>query len=191
MTAEEKKARRARRRQARKAAEAAKTQTKVAVIHEIPDEEPQQKKRKKRAKPQELPKKNTVKKSDKKDGPLIPDPKNLSALKKYVTVYFRAIGWKNRTKEYRFPDTCIHIRNFSLEKIKEDQAIEISFDAAITAKNALMTKTLTKRYTLDNFREVKSDIVNVIRQVRSTSLVSGDKADVAGLKKAGWSKIHS
>lgn len=214
MTEEEKKARRAERRKARKAAAAA------AAVTETAPEKPKKTRRSKKAKtetPVEETKFVTInghevskeiaerkvtvicepvkpkKKAEPKkypNGEYVPEPKNFTQLKKYVTTYFRAMKWKNRDGDYTFPDSNVHIRDFKLTKMKEEKAIRVEFKAVILTPKTMLAKNISKDYTLDNHKQVRTDIINVYREVKNTKLVNGDKVKEKELLKRNWSKVY-
>lgn len=213
MTEEEKKARRAERRKARKAAAAAakvetvpektkksrrsrkpKTESNVDEMqfvtingHEISKEIAERKvtviceqvKPKKKAEQKRYP-----------NGEYVPEPKNFTQLKKYVTAYFRAMKWKNREGDYTFPDSNVHIRDFKLTKLKADKAIRVEFKAVILTPKTMLAKTISKDYTLENHKQVRTDIIHIYREVKNTSLVNGDKVKEKELLKRNWSKVY-
>ena len=209
MTEEEKKARRAERRKARKAAaaaESAPTKTKkskrerksktekateepgvIINVHEVSKEIAERKitvirepeKPVKKAAPKKYP-----------NGEYVPEPKNLTQLKQYVTTYFRAMKWKSREGDYTFPDSIVHIRDFKLTKLKEEKAIRIDFQAVIVSPKNMLAKSITKTYTLANHKEVRSDIINVYREVKNTNLIRGDTVKTRELVKRGWCKVY-
>ena len=213
MTEEEKKARRAERRKARKASAAAakveavpektkksrrtrkpKTESNVDEMqfvtingHEVSKEIAERKvtviceqvKPKKKAEPKRYP-----------NGEYVPEPKNFTQLKKYVTTYFRAMKWKNREGDYTFPDSNVHIRDFKLTKLKADKAIRVEFKAVILTPKMMLAKTISKDYTLDNHKQVRADIIHIYREVKNTSLVNGDKVKEKELLKRNWSKVY-
>lgn len=214
MTEEEKKARRAERRKARKAAAAA------AVVTETAPEKPKKTRQSKKAKTEapveetqfvtinghEVSKeiaerKVTVicepvkpkKKAEPKkypNGEYVPEPKNFTQLKKYVTTYFRAMKWKNREGDYTFPESNVHIRDFKLTKLKAEKAIQVEFKAVILTPKTMFAKTVSKDYTLANHKQVRTDIINVYREVKNTKLVNGDKVKEKELLKRNWSKVY-
>lgn len=214
MTEEEKKARRAERRKARKAAAAA------AVVTETAPEKPKKTRQSKKAKTEapveetqfvtinghEVSKeiaerKVTVicdpvkpkKKAEPKkypNGEYVPEPKNFTQLKKYVTTYFRAMKWKNREGDYTFPESNVHIRDFKLTKLKAEKAIRVEFKAVILTPKTMLAKTVSKDYTLANHKQVRTDIINVYREVKNTKLVNGDKVKEKELLKRNWSKVY-
>lgn len=214
MTEEEKKARRAERRKARKAAAAA------AAVTETAPEKPKKARRSKKAEtasPAEetqfvtinghevskeiAERKVTVicepvkpkKKAEPKkypNGEYVPEPKNFTQLKKYVTTYFRATKWKNREGDYTFPDSSVHIRDFKLTKMKEEKAIRVEFKAVILTPKTMLAKNISKDYTLDNHKQVRTDIINVYREVKNTKLVSDDTVKEKELLKRNWSKVY-
>lgn len=135
------------------------------------------------------PKKKAVAKKL-ENGEYIPTPKNFTNLKNYVTTYYRAMKWKTRENDYVFPDTNIHIRDFKVIKHKPEKTIEITFQATIELPNARYAKQISKTYTLENHKEVRSDIIHVYREVRDTKLVKGDKVKEKELLKRNWIKIY-
>ena len=214
MTEEEKKARRAERRKARKAAAAAAAVTETAPEktkksrrskkakteapeeeikfvningHEVSQEIAERKvtvicepvKPKKKAEPKKYP-----------NGEYVPEPKNFTQLKKYVTTYFRAMKWKNREGDYTFPDSDVHIRDFKITKMKAEKAIRVEFNAVILTPKTMLAKNISKDYTLDNHKQVRTDIIHVYREVKNTKLVSGDKVKEKELLKRNWSKVY-
>jgi len=214
MTDEEKKARRAERRKARKAAAAAVTETapektkktrrskkakakteapveetKFVTIngHDVSKELAERKvtvicepvKTKKKAEPKKYP-----------NGEYVPEPKNLTQLKSYVTTYFRAMKWKNREGDFTFPDSNVHIRDFKLTKLREEKAIKIEFKAVILTKKVMLAKNIEKIYTIANHKQVRTDIINVFREVKNTKLVKGDTVKEKELLKRGWCKVY-
>lgn len=212
MTEEEKKARRAERRKARKAAAAAVTETappktkKTRQSKKAKTEEPVEEtqfvtinghdvskelaerkvtvicepvKPKKKAEPKKYP-----------NGEYVPEPKNLTQLKSYVTTYFRAMKWKNREGDFTFPDSNVHIRDFKLTKLREEKAIKIEFKAVILTKKVMLAKNIEKIYTIANHKQVRADIINVFREVKNTKLVKGDTVKEKELLKRGWCKVY-
>ena len=214
MTDEEKKARRAERRKARKAAAAAVTETAPAKTkktrrskkdkaktettveetqfvtingHEVSKEIAERKvtvicepvKPKKKAEPKKYP-----------NGEYVPEPKNLTQLKSYVTTYFRAMKWKNREGDFTFPDSNVHIRDFKLAKLREEKAIKIEFKAVILTKKVMLAKNIEKIYTIANHKQVRTDIINVFREVKNTKLAKGDTVKEKELLKRGWCKVY-
>lgn len=214
MTEEEKKARRAERRKARKAAAAA------AVVAETASEKTKKPRRSKKAKTEARseetqfmtinghevskeiaersitvicePVKPKKKAEPKKypNGEYVPEPKNLTQLKKYVTTYFRAMKWKNREGDYTFPESSVHIRDFKITKMKEEKAIRVEFNAVILTPKTMLAKTVSKDYTLENHKQVRTDIINVYREVKNTKLVNGVKVKEKELLKMNWSKVY-
>lgn len=215
MTEEEKKARRAERRKARKAAAAA-----AAAIAETAPENPKKSRRSKKTKaedsvnemqfvtinghevskeiaergvtvicdPVKPKKKAELKKYP--NGEYVPEPKNFTQLKNYVTTYFRAMKWKNRDGDYTFPDSNVHIRDFKLTKMKAEKAIRVEFNAVILTPKTMLAKAISKDYTLENHKQVRTDIINVYREVKNTKLVKGDKVKEKELLKRNWSKVY-
>lgn len=212
MTDEEKKARRAERRKARKAAavtetapekpkkarrsKKTKTKTESQVDemqfvtingHEVSREIAEHKvtvicepvKPKKKAEPKKYP-----------NGEYVPEPKNFTQLKKYVTTYFRAMKWKNREGDYTFPESNVHIRDFKITKMKEEKAIRVEFNAVILTQKTMLAKAISKDYTLENHKQVRTDIINIYREVKNTKLVKGDKVKEKELLKRNWSKVY-
>lgn len=210
MTDEERKARRAERRKARKAAVATETisekpkksrRSKKAKAedpvdemqfvtingHEVSKEIAEHKvtvicdpvKPKKKAEPKKYP-----------NGEYVPEPKNFTQLKNYVTTYFRAMKWKNREGDYTFPDSNVHIRDFKLTKLKAEKAIRVEFKAVILTPKTMLAKAISKDYTLENHKQVRTDIINVYREVKNTKLVNGDKVKEKELLKRNWSKVY-
>lgn len=213
MTEEEKKARRAERRKARKAAAA-------AAIAETAPEKPKKSRRSKKTKAEDSveemqfvtinghevskeiaergvtvicePVKPKKKAAPKKypNGEYVPEPKNFTQLKNYVTTYFRAMKWKNREGDYTFPDSNVHIRDFKLTKMKAEKAIRVEFNAVILTPKTMLAKAISKDYTLANHKQVRTDIINVYREVKNTKLVKGDKVKEKELLKRNWSKVY-
>jgi hypothetical protein len=214
MTEEEKKARRAERRKARKAAAAA------AAVAETAPEKTKKPRRSKKTKTEEPvdemqfvtinghevskeiaergvtvicdPVKPKKKAEPKKypNGEYVPEPKNFTQLKNYVTTYFRAMKWKNREGDYTFPDSNVHIRDFKLTKMKAEKAIRVEFNAVILTPKTMLAKAISKDYTLENHKQVRTDIINVYREVKNTKLVNGDKVKEKELLKRNWSKVY-
>ena len=214
MTEEEKKARRAERRKARKAAAAA------AAVTESAPEKSKKSKRTKKPKTdaqvdemqfvtingheisKEIAERNVTvicepvkskKKAEPKkypNGEYVPEPKNFTQLKKYVTTYFRAMKWKNREGDYTFPDSNVHIRDFKLTKMKAEKAIRVEFKAVILTPKAMLAKNISKDYTLENHKQVRTDIIHIYREVKNTKLVNGDKVKEKELLKRNWSKVY-
>ena len=182
MTDEEKRLRRAERRKARKEAEKSKKSTRIAVVRE--EEEEPVKKRKKKV---EAPKSD----GRYENGEYVPEPKNLSALKKYVTTYFRAVKWKNRDNDFNFPGTPIHISGFKVEKNKEIKSVDISFTAKIITDKVSLEKPIQKKYTLDNHKQVRTDIINVFREAKRNDFIKENSVDVKKLVRRGWTKTQN
>ena len=139
--------------------------------------EPQ--KPKKKAEPKKYP-----------NGEYVHEPKNLTQLKSYVTTYFRAMKWKNREGDFTFPDSNVHIRDFKLTKLREEKAIKIEFKAVILTKKVMLAKNIEKIYTIANHKQVRTDIINVFREVKNTKLVKGDTVKEKELLKRGWCKVY-
>ncbi len=214
MTDDEKKARRAERRKARKAAADA------AIVTETASEKTKKSRRSKKVKTdapveeiqfvtinghevsKEIAERNVTvicepvkpkKKAEPKkypNGEYVPEPKNFTQLKKYVTTYFRAMKWKNREGDYTFPESNIHIRDFKLTKLKANKAVRVEFKAVILTPKTMLAKSISKDYTLENHKQVRTDIIHVYREVKNTKLVAGDKVKEKELLKRNWSKVY-
>lgn len=138
--------------------------------------------------------KPTEKKEPKRyeNGEFVPEPKSLSALKSYITTYFRAMKWNSG--DFVFPNSCVHIRNFKIKKDREKKVVNVTFDALILGPNERLSKTITKDYTLENHRSVRSDIVHVFREVRDTQYLTPTQVKDAKSKKHlvkhGWTAVY-
>lgn len=123
------------------------------------------------------------------NGEYLKTPTNLSSLKKYVTTYFRAVGWTVQDKQLF--DTRLRVRNLKIKKNKEDKSVDISFKAVYLGKNEMMTKLMSKSYTLENSSEVRRDIVRLLSQAKHNKYFQEEKAKhKKELEKLGWATIY-
>lgn len=145
----------------------------------------------------EKPSKKTAKKPVKRakkpavrqeNGEWIADPTTYTKLKSYITAYCRAMGWKKKNFTFQGIKT-LGLKDFKIDGDKETKTVTITGNLMFQTALQMFSKPFKKTFTLDNFKDIKTVIVNTYRYADKT-FKGKDTVDGDMLIANGWSCVY-
>ena len=112
----------------------------------------------------------------------IPLPRNNSTLFRYIKRYIKIVGWNKK-------DTQLVNSNCTIKKVdikKEEDGVLLSLLVHMYHKNNILYKNVSKKYTLENAKDIKDDIIRVLSQAKYNPYIKDDNLDLNGLLENGW-----